>query len=60
MAKFAVNLPVIFNKGTLTSVMTTMCSFFQPTLSPANLDLIDYILLLDSWLTKKVIVFGLL
>ncbi len=61
MAKSKVNSPVILIKCTDENlIITTMCSFFKPTLSLDHMDLIDCISLLDSWIhSEKVIVFRL-
>lgn len=61
MAKSKVNFPVILIKCTDENlIITTMCSFFKPKLSLDNMDLIDCMSLLDSWIhSKKVIVFRL-
>jgi len=61
MAKSTVNFPVILFKCTDEKlIITTMRSFFKPSLSLDNMDLIDCISLLDSWIqSKKVIVFRL-
>ncbi len=62
MAKSKVNSPVILTKCTDENlIITTVCSFFKPTFSlDNNMDLIDYISLLDSWIhSEKVVVFRL-